>query len=322
MNLSIIVPVYNVEEYIAECIDSILAQTYKDWELILVDDGSKDNSGKICDEYALKDNRIKVIHKENGGAASARNKGLENAFGQYITFIDGDDVLLNNNIYEKILKIFVNDNTIDIVQYDVIHNWKSAKEHRRKYPFNDYYSKVDIADAFLNSNIHMSCCDKIFRRDIFNKVKFPDCKICEDISIIPLWIENINKIKCTDIGYYGYRHNEKSTSKSFLTYDKLIGISDAYYKYLAYTFSFEKLKSKSISIYVNNIWDICSNIRINYPHNINEFCNKKFFIRTNFKDWLQISKELPLILKIKSYIGCVLGPKWIFKFQNIFTQNK
>ena len=93
--ISVIVPVYKVEPYINHCVDSILAQTYRDFELILVDDGSPDNCGKICDEYAKKDSRVKVIHKVNGGVSSARNMGLDNAKGEWITFIDADDYVVN-----------------------------------------------------------------------------------------------------------------------------------------------------------------------------------------------------------------------------------
>ena len=89
--ISIIVPVYKAEKHLSECIDSIISQTYENFELILIDDGSPDNSGKICDEYAEKDKRIRAIHKENGGVSSARNTGLDNASGEYITFIDSDD---------------------------------------------------------------------------------------------------------------------------------------------------------------------------------------------------------------------------------------
>ena len=105
--VSIIVPVYQVEKYIRQCIDSILAQTFTDFELILVDDGSKDNSGKICDEYAEKDKRIRVIHKENGGLSDARNKGLDNAAGKYFMFVDGDDYIAPNMaecLHNSILK--------------------------------------------------------------------------------------------------------------------------------------------------------------------------------------------------------------------------
>ena len=89
--ISIIIPVYNVEKYLKECVDSVRKQTYKNLEIILIDDGSKDNSGKLCDELAKEDNRIKVIHKENGGLSDARNVGIENATGEYIQFIDSDD---------------------------------------------------------------------------------------------------------------------------------------------------------------------------------------------------------------------------------------
>lgn len=98
--ISVIVPVYNTEKYLHRCIDSILAQTFTDFELLLIDDGSKDNSGAICDEYAAKDSRVRVFHKENGGVSSARNMGLDNAQGEWITFVDSDDVL-----YESALSV-------------------------------------------------------------------------------------------------------------------------------------------------------------------------------------------------------------------------
>ena len=91
--ISIIVPVYKVELFLEECIDSILEQTYRNLEIILINDGSPDNCGKICDEYAIKDERIKVIHKKNGGLSDARNAGIENCLGEYIAFIDSDDIL-------------------------------------------------------------------------------------------------------------------------------------------------------------------------------------------------------------------------------------
>ena len=94
--ISVIVPVYNAEKYLHRCIDSILAQTFTDFELLLINDGSKDNSGAICDEYAAKDSRVRVFHKENGGASSARNLGLDNAKGEWITFVDSDDTLQQN----------------------------------------------------------------------------------------------------------------------------------------------------------------------------------------------------------------------------------
>ena len=96
--ISVIVPVYNVEKYIGECIKSIINQDYENIEIILVDDGSNDKSGEICDEYTLKDKRVKVIHKENGGVSSARNRGIESSTGEYIAFVDGDDYVTKDYV--------------------------------------------------------------------------------------------------------------------------------------------------------------------------------------------------------------------------------
>jgi len=319
--ISIIVPVYNVEEYITECIDSILSQTYKDCELILVDDGSSDNSGKICDEYALKDNRIKVIHKENGGLSSARNAGIDVAKGEYITFIDSDDVLLNNDIYDKIIKVFNNDNSIDIVQYDVIHKWKSTEEYKRKYPFKTYCNKQDILEGYLTENIHVSCCDKVFKTEIFKNIRFPLGQISEDIAIIPQIVENTNKLQVSEIGYYGYRFREGSISNSALPYNKICSILNSYYTYLSYCYCHKNIKILTLKTYIGIIWAMIAIIRRNYPDEIYDFCNKEFFFKIKFIEWIPLSKKLPLILKIKSFILYVMGCRWVFKFQSIFTKD-
>ena len=112
--ISIIVPVYNVEQYLQSCIDSIITQTYTDWELLLVDDGSPDRSGEICDEYAKKDNRIRVFHKRNGGVSSARNLGLDKAQGEWVTFIDADDYILSDFI-KGLYKPIENGVSVDFV---------------------------------------------------------------------------------------------------------------------------------------------------------------------------------------------------------------
>ena len=112
--ISVIVPVYKAEKYLEKCLDSIVGQTYKDLEIILVDDGSPDSSGRICDKYAENDNRIKVIHKKNGGDSSARNAGFKEATGKYIATIDSDD-WIELDAYEKMLKKMI-ENNVDIVR--------------------------------------------------------------------------------------------------------------------------------------------------------------------------------------------------------------
>ena len=132
---SIVVSIYNIEKYISKCIESIINQTYTNIELILVDDGSKDSSGSICDSYALKDNRIKVIHKQNAGLGMARNTGLENATGDYILFIDGDD-FIDLKLLETVNK-YLSDKKYDIVSYDSV----------------DYYSDDKIISVDSNNKV-------------------------------------------------------------------------------------------------------------------------------------------------------------------------
>lgn len=130
--ISIIVPVYNAEKTLNRCVDSILLQPFTDWELLLIDDGSKDSSGDICDEYARKDPRIKVFHKENGGVSSARNVGLDNAKGEWITFVNSDDWIVNNALdidYDE-----VNEDLL-LFSYYLI----SSKKEKLEKSFNLFY---------------------------------------------------------------------------------------------------------------------------------------------------------------------------------------
>ncbi len=161
--ISVIVPVYNVEEYIHRCIDSILAQTFKEFELILVDDGSPDQSGKICDEYALIDSRIKVIHKKNGGLSDARNAGLEVAQGEYIGFVDSDD-FIESDMYEKLLEA-CKENSSQIAmcgRYNVL-----GEELHPLFSFEGHMiweSREAIGNLLTWNNIDSSACDKLFMR--------------------------------------------------------------------------------------------------------------------------------------------------------------
>ena len=117
MFFSVIVPVYNVEKYLSECVDSILSQTFTNFELILVNDGSKDGSGAICDAYAQKDGRVKVIHKENGGQSSARNCGVEVATGKYAIFIDSDDFFVTNTFFAELKDKLDDDTDVVVFRY-------------------------------------------------------------------------------------------------------------------------------------------------------------------------------------------------------------
>ncbi|MCS2957907.1 glycosyltransferase [Bacteroides salyersiae] len=149
---SIIIPVYKVEQYLPECIDSIIKQTFTNFELLLIDDGSPDRSAEICDAYALKDNRIHVFHEKNGGVSFARNIGLDNAQGKWITFIDSDD-WVEKDYLEKIYAEVVSFNA-DLIVWSIVHryaNYSSLKDIRKKGCFDE---KNDILEClmFLDMN--------------------------------------------------------------------------------------------------------------------------------------------------------------------------
>ena len=212
--ISIIVPVYKVEEYLRRCIDSILSQTYKDFELILVDDGSPDNCGAICDEYAQKDSRITVIHKENGGLSSARNAGLEIAKGDYIGFVDSDDEIAPR-CYEA-LHYFMETDGSDIVTYN--HNsipdtdkWIPMGENRVVVDsetvlreFSDKYYKM-IGDTVMT---------KLYKKKIFNNLRFKEGIIYEDTAILPYSIKESHRITVLTFSFYYYTFSEGSIMRS------------------------------------------------------------------------------------------------------------
>lgn len=171
--ISIIVPIFNVEQYIEQCIESICHQTYKDLEIILVDDGSLDNSGKICDLYQRKDSRIKVIHKKNGGLVSARKAGLQLAHGTYIAYVDGDD-WIESNMYEKLLHYLLkSDSDVamcgryeDTGKYSkaVFHGIKSGK-YDKKSMIKKVYPKMIVNEEFFKWGIFPGVWDKLFKRE-------------------------------------------------------------------------------------------------------------------------------------------------------------
>ncbi len=177
--LSVIVPVYNAEKTLSRCVDSILSQTYHDFTLILVDDGSQDGSGKICDGYAEKDSRIKVIHKENGGVSSARNAGLAISAGEYITFLDADDTVPND--YLSCLYDCITANRADIAVCDVafIRNGTEAMRFSCSEPIIS--GKTALEKLLSRKEINSGPCAKLFRAELIGEERFPPMRAYEDM---------------------------------------------------------------------------------------------------------------------------------------------
>ena len=200
--VSIIVPIYNSETHLSRCIDSILAQTYSDFELILVNDGSIDNSGKICDEYAQKDSRIIVIHKENGGTSSARNIGLEKSHGEYITFVDSDDT-----IYPNYLCTFSYNADFEVAGLETIGSNNDINLPQTTLLLSN---NNDIANWFINNYNALyltTICSKMFRREIIksNLLQFDlFLKRGEDTIFVYNYISSCKNIKLNPIVIYKY----------------------------------------------------------------------------------------------------------------------
>ena len=210
--ISVIVPVYKVEKYLSRCIDSILGQTYRKFELILVDDGSPDQCGQICDQYLLQDKRVKVIHKKNGGLSSARNCGIENALGKYIVFIDSDDyvsISYLENLYKAIKCT-----ACDIIQckFAVI---SSARDKADKLEFSENDIDIITKDEALNQRRFKVCSwGCIYTARLFRELRFTEGIINEDEDLYYRLIYYSNKIGLLNETLYFYYMSENSIMRN------------------------------------------------------------------------------------------------------------
>lgn len=253
--ISVICPVYNVEKYLHKCVDSILAQTFTDFELLLIDDGSSDNSGKICDEYVEKDSRVRVFHKKNGGVSSARNLGLENVFGEWIIFVDSDDMLYSNALlrcYNTALH-----HNVDVLQFSYNRRWIENQ-------YDEKRTHVLSPIEYVKSEMINVCVWGTFIKNTIIK----DNQLCfdENISLGEdqfFIFDVLNKckriIRICDILYY-YRNNTTSATHNPRINDQIKTInrckaykisnpfSSAYLDNMIRSFIFELSKNPKVPI--------------------------------------------------------------------------
>lgn len=212
--ISIIVPVYNTEKYLRKCIESIINQTYKNIELILVNDGSTDNSGNICDEYAKTDSRIKVIHKENGGVSSARNTGLESAKGEWLVFVDGDDYISSDYCTVMLEKAKKNDAELVLCGYKRVYE---NKEELINCQEEKQFNKREFLMKVLNVQNSMGFCHmKLISKKTIKNVRLNEkLSIAEDALFSMQLSQNINKAIFVPKPLYNYRFNNNSAVRKF-----------------------------------------------------------------------------------------------------------
>lgn len=205
--ISVIVPVYKVEEYLDECIQSIVNQNYQNLQIILVDDGSPDCCGKICDDWALKDNRIEVIHKKNGGLSDARNAGLDLATGEYIAFVDSDD-WISPQMYEIMLKVLKKERA-DFIACGIVDCYL-GKTVEHTMPYSVGSSELFLERIYRDTVFPVSAVNKLYRRECWKNIRFPKGKLCEDAFTTYLLVDKATRIVQIPDALYFYRIREES----------------------------------------------------------------------------------------------------------------
>lgn len=216
--ISIIIPFFNSEKYLKECLDSVIGQTFSDFKIILINDGSTDSSYNIAKEYALKDRRIIVINQENLGQAAARNAGLQYADTPYVTFVDSDDKIDVNTIKDN-LEILLANPKIDCLQYPIFNNYGTNQEQIRQSK-TELINKYFYKNWLTNKKISWIVCDKIFKTDLAKKLTFQEGIVYEDNLYVAKLLGVINNIYISEKGLYYYFARENSTTTSHLSLKK------------------------------------------------------------------------------------------------------
>lgn len=286
--ISIIVPCYKVENYLHNCIRHIIAQTYSNWELILVDDGSPDKSGEICDYYAGLDNRIRVIHKKNGGLSSARNAGLDIMTGEYVTFCDSDD-FLHEEYLSTLIELIITKHS-DIAQCDFV---RGSATH---FPYCNIVPKVveyTMHELFIRDKAKIIIWGKMYKSSLFDSVRMPVGFINEDDWTTWKLYHKATKIVVTNQPLYYYTHNPNSIMNAKRCVD--LRFIDAYDERITY---FKQNNDRILEHCSHR--QLCKSLLLTYCSNNIDSNQQNYVYRKFCESWTEIkrSKIIPNGLKI------------------------
>lgn len=321
--ISVIIPVYNIESYIDACIKSVVNQSYDNLEILLIDDGSADKSGTLCDAWKRKDGRIKVIHKENGGLSSARNVGLEVSKGDYISFVDGDDIISEEYI-SYLYNIISSDEEYDIAICSAYNIYLDSKflNNDDAYMLEDSVLLPDeVIDLYYEGkSIVLSSCFKLYKKDIWKDLRFEKGRIHEDAYAFPYIFQKAHKIVLTHEKLYYYMHRNGSITNNK---DNAADIqSNIDYREFLYNYFVSKNNKKYIRL---SLHDYCNAIIGGYG-----FAKEKNYKKDLFRQFRNIyfveTKESNFTRKIKLAVfyimpGCITVMKKIPGFRNRFYKN-
>lgn len=296
--VSVIVPVYKVERYLNRAINSILKQTYSKLEIILVDDGSPDRCGEICDDYTKKDSRIRVIHKNNGGLSSARNAGLDIAMGEYVVFVDSDD-FIHPHMIERILSVAEKEKC-DIVQCCFFRFDSGVFEERLTDQVN-ILSKYEALERIDNA-AYMAVWNKIYKKDIFIDIRFPEGKIHEDVGCTYKLFFASERIAVIADELYGYYVNPNSITTSKIKLNKL-DLIDIYAEQIVF---FSKRGLKHFANRSANNLAACFGTLLSYP--VERYENYKEFLPAIQKKFKNLrAKLLKCNLRVDLYLAILFS---------------
>lgn len=303
--VSVIVPVYNVEKYLARAIESIQSQTYQNVEIILVDDGSKDESGAICETYAKNDPRIKVIHKENGGLSSARNAGIDVAKGNYVVFVDSDDCI-RDEMLEKMLET-AKDENCDIVQCEFC-RFTTVIPAEKISGRKKCISGVE-ALQFIDTPVYMAAWNKLYKRELFHHIRFPEGKIHEDVGCTYRLFYESEKVAVLEDDLYCYYINNDSITTGKIKLNKL-DLLDAY---IGQVLFFEEKKLTGLMQNANNNLAACFGTLLSYERK--KYMDYKAFYNEMEECYRSIRKEVllahPLRIDLKLVTVLSFGHLWL-----------
>lgn len=298
--VSVIIPVYNVAPYLAECLDSVCRQTYQELDILVIDDGSTDGSSQICEDYAIKDSRIRVFHKENGGLSDARNYGLDKMLGDYVTFIDSDDRVTEDYVACLVAAALKYDVPFVLATFSYL--TKDGLKPSNSFPYyeelmseRDYLHRLYYSKTILIGSFNMSW-GKLFHRLLFRDIRFPVGKLHEDVFTTYKLAIEAGQIVCLNTFLYHYRQRDNSimtSPYSLRRLDALEGLAERLTyleergydllgteKALLYRYNEEMRLLKT-----NGFSEEYRAVRVDYRH----FCRK-------------IWRKLPLRLKLKEAV--------------------
>ncbi len=270
--ISIIVPAYNVEKYIRYSLDSIINQTYKNLEIIVVDDGTPDNSGKIADEYATKDSRIKVRHKENGGLASARNSGLDIATGEYITFLDSDDCIYPE-FMQKLYNMIESSNAdvsecaflrVDEDNLDCYNEILKKENDKIEEKIEEYDGKTAL-EILYGPNLHpyvkkVVVWNKMYKKELWKNLRFPEGKLHEDEFTTFKVLNNVQKIVSTNLIMNAYIQSKDSIMRRDIKQKRIDDNLGAYLEGIEYFKGNNEIQAKVMRRYLENCIELSGKV--------------------------------------------------------------